>query len=85
MRRVCTTIYEYLALWFGLGLLGIMCVLWSPVSFVLLHAMPRARGGEFGRYMNMFWFRPLPVDAGDERVVPVRPDRPRRIARQSRR
>jgi len=57
MRRVLHTVYEYLALWFGLGLLGIMCVLWSPVSFVLLHAMPRARGGEFGRYMNMFWFR----------------------------
>ena len=57
MRRVLHTSYEYLALWFGLGLLGIMCLLWSPVSFVLLHAMPRKAGGEFGRYMNMFWFR----------------------------
>jgi 1-acyl-sn-glycerol-3-phosphate acyltransferase len=57
MRRLLHTLYEYLALWFGLGLLGIMCVLWSPVSFILYHLMPRARGGEFGRYMNMFWFR----------------------------
>src|SRR4029453_13022798 len=36
---------------------GIICILWSPVSFMLYHLMPRARGGEFGRYMNMFWFR----------------------------
>ena len=57
MRRVLHTIYEYLALWCGLGLLGRMCLLWSPVSFVLLHLMPRHAGGEFGRYMNMFWFR----------------------------
>jgi 1-acyl-sn-glycerol-3-phosphate acyltransferase len=57
MRRAFHTVYEYLALWFGLGLLGIMCMLWSPVSFALYHLMPRARGGEFGRYMNMFWFR----------------------------
>jgi len=57
MRRLLHPIYEYLALWFGLGLLGIMCILWSPVSFVLYHLMPRTRGGEFGRYMNMFWFR----------------------------
>ena len=57
MRRLLHTLYEYLALWFGLALLGIMCLLWSPVSFLLHHAMPRAMGGEFGRYMNMFWFR----------------------------
>ena len=57
MRRALHTIYEYLALWFGLGLLGIMCILWSPVSFTLYHLMPRKAGGEFGRYMNMFWFR----------------------------
>ena len=57
MRRALHTAYEYLALWFGLGLLGIMCILWSPVSFLLHRLMPRERGGEFGRYMNMFWFR----------------------------
>jgi 1-acyl-sn-glycerol-3-phosphate acyltransferase len=57
MRRLLHTLYEYLALWFGLGLLGLMCLLWSPVSFVLYHLLPRRAGGEFGRYMNMFWFR----------------------------
>ena len=57
MRRALHTAYEYLALWFGLGLLGIMCLLWSPASLMLCHLMPRDRGGEFGRYMNMFWFR----------------------------
>lgn len=57
MRRALKIAYEYLALWFGLGLLGIMCILWSPVSFALHHVMPRATGGQFARYMNMFWFR----------------------------
>lgn len=57
MRRALKIAYEYLALWFGLGLLGIMCVMWSPASFVLYHAMPRVAGGQFARYMNMFWFR----------------------------
>ncbi|MEP6702675.1 MAG: lysophospholipid acyltransferase family protein [Betaproteobacteria bacterium] len=57
MRRVLHTVYEYLALWLGLGLLGLMCLLWSPASYILLYFMPRRAGGEFGRYMNMFWFR----------------------------
>jgi 1-acyl-sn-glycerol-3-phosphate acyltransferase len=57
MRRALKIAYEYLALWFGLSLLGVMCMLWSPVSFALHHAMPRKAGGQFARYMNMFWFR----------------------------
>ena len=37
MRRWLHTVYEYLALWFGLGMLGLVCLLWSPVSLVLYY------------------------------------------------
>jgi 1-acyl-sn-glycerol-3-phosphate acyltransferase len=57
MRRWLHTVYEYLALWFGLGMLGILCLTWSPVSWVLYRLQPRSAGGRLGRYMNMRWFR----------------------------
>ncbi len=57
MRRRLHILYEYLALWFGLGMLGLVCLLWSPLSFVLYHLQPKAAGGRLGRFMNMAWFR----------------------------
>ncbi len=57
MRRRLHLVYEYLALWFGLGTLGVLCLLWSPFSWALHHLQPRSAGGRLGRYMNMRWFR----------------------------
>lgn len=57
MRRWLHTAYEYLALWFGLGALGILCLFWSPFSLVLYYLQPRSAGGRLGRYMNMRCFR----------------------------
>ena len=57
MRRRLHLAYEYLALWFGLGTLGLVCLLWSPFSWVLYHLQPESAGGRLGRYMNMRWFR----------------------------
>jgi 1-acyl-sn-glycerol-3-phosphate acyltransferase len=57
MRQRLHTVYEYLALWFGLGMLGLVCLLWSPFSLVLYRLQPRSAGGRLGRYMNMRWFR----------------------------
>ncbi|MBK9605076.1 MAG: 1-acyl-sn-glycerol-3-phosphate acyltransferase [Betaproteobacteria bacterium] len=57
MRRVLHTLYEYLAMWFGLGVLGLLCLLWSPFSWVLYRLQPQSAGGRLGRYMNMRWFR----------------------------
>ena len=57
MRRRLHIVYEYLALWFGLGMLGLVCLLWSPFSWVLYRLEPRRRGGRLGRYTNMRWLR----------------------------
>lgn len=57
MRRRLHTVYEYLALWFGLGMLGFVCLLWSPFSLVLYRLQPRSAGGRLGRTMNMTCFR----------------------------
>jgi len=57
MRRRLHILYEYLALWFGLGMLGFLCLLWSPFSWILYRLQPRDSGGRVGRYMNMIWFR----------------------------
>lgn len=57
MRRLLHTVYEYLALWFGLGMLGFLCLLWSPFSWVLYYVLPQSFGGRVGRQMNMGGFR----------------------------
>jgi 1-acyl-sn-glycerol-3-phosphate acyltransferase len=57
MRRWLHTVYEYLALWFGLGMLGLVCLFWSPFSWALYRLQPRSAGGRLGRYMNMQWLR----------------------------
>ncbi|MEP7085233.1 MAG: lysophospholipid acyltransferase family protein [Betaproteobacteria bacterium] len=57
MRRRLHLVYEYLALWFGLGMLGFLCLLWSPFSWLLHRVQPQSAGGRLGRYMNMRWFR----------------------------
>jgi len=43
--------------WFGLGMLGFLCLLWSPFSWALYHLQPQSSGGGLGRYVNMRWFR----------------------------
>ncbi|MEO8135690.1 MAG: lysophospholipid acyltransferase family protein [Betaproteobacteria bacterium] len=57
MRRRLHHAYEYLALWFGLGMLGFLCLLWSPFSWFLYHLQPQSAGGRVGRYVNMASFR----------------------------
>ena len=57
MRRRLHLVHEYLALWFGLGMLGLMCLLWSPFSWLLYYVQPRNSGGKVGRYVNMASFR----------------------------
>jgi 1-acyl-sn-glycerol-3-phosphate acyltransferase len=57
MLRRLYTVYEYLALWFGLGMLGFLCLLWSPFSWTLYYVSPRSSGSRRGRQMNMAGFR----------------------------
>jgi len=57
MRRLLQTVYEYLAMWFGLAMLGLICLLWSPFSWVLYHVVPQSSGGKAGRFVAMAGFR----------------------------
>jgi 1-acyl-sn-glycerol-3-phosphate acyltransferase len=57
MLRRLYTVYEYLALWFGLGMLGLICLVWSPFSWALYYMQPQSSGGRLGRYVNMAGFR----------------------------
>lgn len=56
LRRLYTG-YEYLALWFGLAMLGFICLLWSPFSWALYYLTPQSSGGRVGRWVNMAGFR----------------------------
>ena len=53
MRRVLHTLYEYVAMWFGLGVLGLLCLLWSPFSWVLYRLQPQSAGGRLGRRLGV--------------------------------
>jgi 1-acyl-sn-glycerol-3-phosphate acyltransferase len=57
MRRRLHTVYEYFALWFGLGMLGFVCLFWTPLLWILYRLQPQRSGGRLGRYVNMTWLR----------------------------
>jgi 1-acyl-sn-glycerol-3-phosphate acyltransferase len=50
-------LYEYAALWFGLGLLGAICLGWSLLSVPLYHLMPRQAAVRLGRRVITGGFR----------------------------
>jgi len=50
-------IYEYLVLYVGLTLLGAMCLLWTPVAFILYPLVPMSQGRALGRYVITLSFR----------------------------
>lgn len=60
MRTVLHTllnIYEYLVLYLGLILLGVMCLIWTPIAFILYPLVPMSQGRALGRYVITFSFR----------------------------
>lgn len=50
-------IWEYISLYLGLGVLGVVCLLWLPVATVLNIILPARTGGIMGRYVISFVFR----------------------------
>lgn len=50
-------IYEYLVLYLGLTLLGLMCLIWTPFAFILYLLLPKSQGRALGRYVITFAFR----------------------------
>lgn len=57
MRRTLQIIYEYLAMYLGLGFLGLLCLAWLPFALVLRPLLPRRIGGALGRFVIMVGFR----------------------------
>jgi 1-acyl-sn-glycerol-3-phosphate acyltransferase len=57
MKRLLLTLYEYLSLYLGLSLLGLLCLLWLPFALVLYPLLSRRRGGACGRLVIMAGFR----------------------------
>lgn len=53
LRTAC----EYLALYFGLGLLGLICLSWTVFAVPLYPLLPRKWGGALGRRVIMLGFR----------------------------
>lgn len=51
------SLYEYIALYFGLILLGFLCLVWTPVAIVLRALLPRARASFVGRWAITIGFR----------------------------
>ena len=49
MRRVLHTLYEYLALWLGLGLLAVITLSWTLVAIPAYYLLPHKRGVILGR------------------------------------
>lgn len=50
-------LYDYLVLYFGLALLGLMCLIWTPIAFVLYPVLSRSQGRALGRYVITISFR----------------------------
>lgn len=57
MLRPLRTVYEYLVLYYGLGLLGLICLSWTVIAAVLYPLLPRRWGEVLGRYVIMAGFR----------------------------
>jgi len=57
LRSLVYRIYEYLALWFGLGLLGVLSLLWTLVAVPLYFILPRKSGAALGRQAIKWGFR----------------------------
>ena len=51
------TLYEYVALYFGLFFLGLLCLVWTPVAIVLPALLPKAWATTVGRWGITIGFR----------------------------
>jgi len=56
-RRWLHRLYEYVALWFGLGLLGTLTLTWSLLSVPLYHVLPKRWADPLGRWAITTIFR----------------------------
>ncbi|MEO8751992.1 MAG: lysophospholipid acyltransferase family protein [Casimicrobiaceae bacterium] len=57
MKNTLHTLYEYAALYFGLVLLGLICLVWSPIAIVVPALLPAAWARTVGRWGITIGFR----------------------------
>jgi 1-acyl-sn-glycerol-3-phosphate acyltransferase len=55
--RVLLNCYDYLVLYLGLSLLGVLCLAWTPVALIAYPLLSERRGRALGRYVIMVVFR----------------------------
>ena len=55
--RVLLSGYDYLVLYLGLVWLGILCLVWTPMAWLLYPLLPARQGRILGRYASMVGFR----------------------------
>lgn len=57
IRTVLRTAYGYLAIYSGLLVFGLMCLIWSAVAALLSHLLSEERGRVLGRWVTSYGFR----------------------------
>ena len=57
LLRPVQTLYEYTALYFGLVVLGLLCIVWTPFAIVLPALLPEARARTVGKWGITIGFR----------------------------
>jgi 1-acyl-sn-glycerol-3-phosphate acyltransferase len=55
--RILSNAYDFLVLYSGLALLGILCLAWAPVAITGYLLLPERQGRALGRYVIMAAFR----------------------------
>jgi len=56
MKHLLFTLYEYLALYVGLGMLAVLCISWIPIATILYIILPSELGAKVGRFAIMNGF-----------------------------
>lgn len=54
---ILLNIYEYLVLYLGLALLGVMCLAWTPIALIIYPLLSKRQGRALGRYVITLAFR----------------------------
>lgn len=57
LLHILLNIYDYMVLYLGLALLGTLCLLWTPIAFILYPILPMSQGRALGRYVITLGFR----------------------------
>jgi 1-acyl-sn-glycerol-3-phosphate acyltransferase len=55
--HILSNVYDFLVLYSGLALLGILCLAWTPVAIAAYLLLPERQGRALGRYTIMAAFR----------------------------